>query len=70
MRHILQIHFRATARERELLNAVAEQQGTTVSAVLRRLIRTGLSEDRNKANVTGMESVALEWSRSRPIQRR
>jgi hypothetical protein len=40
MRNSRQIHFRASARECDALNAIAEEEGTTVSAILRRLIRT------------------------------
>jgi len=39
MRNGRQIHFRASARECDVLNAIAEQEGTTASAILRQLIR-------------------------------
>lgn len=43
MRNDRHIHFRASAPECEVLNAIADEEGTTASAILRRLIRTHLA---------------------------
>jgi hypothetical protein len=50
MRNGRQIHFRASARECEALNVIAEEEGTTASAVLRRLIRTYLGHRASQKN--------------------